>query len=77
MGSGTFHNIRGEKDHEMEILNQYLQTSSKKLKLGLKWVFQMDKNPNHTGKLVTNWTKDKVFRKWSLQSAELHTIKKL
>ena len=39
----------------MDILKQHLKTSVRKLKLGRKWVFQMDNDPNHTSKVVAKW----------------------
>jgi hypothetical protein len=35
-------------------LKQHLKTSVRKLKLGRKWVFQMDNDPKHTSKVVAN-----------------------
>jgi predicted RNA-binding protein YlxR (DUF448 family) len=40
------------------ILKQHVKTSVKKLKLGHKWVFQMDNDPKHTYKGVAKWLKD-------------------
>ena len=37
------------------ILKQHLKTSVRKLKLGLKWVFQMDNDAKHTSKVVSKW----------------------
>ena len=39
----------------MDILKQHLKTSVRKLKLGRKWVFQMDNDPKHTSKVVAKW----------------------
>ena len=36
----------------VDILKQHLKTSVRKLKLGRKWVFQMDNDPKHTSKFV-------------------------
>uniref|UniRef100_A0A8C7CZY3 Uncharacterized protein n=1 Tax=Oncorhynchus kisutch TaxID=8019 RepID=A0A8C7CZY3_ONCKI len=33
--------------------NQHLKTSVRKLKLGRKWVFQMDNDPKHTSKVLS------------------------
>ena len=33
-----------------------------KLKLGRKWVFQMDNDPKYTSKVVAKWLKDKKVR---------------
>ena len=42
----------------MDILKQHLKISVRKLKLGRKWVFQMDNDPKHTSKVVAKWFKD-------------------
>jgi hypothetical protein len=36
----------------VDILKQHLKTSVRKLKLGRKWVFQMNNDPKHTSKVV-------------------------
>ena len=36
------------EDNYVDILTQHLKTSVRKLKLGCKWVFEMDNDPNHT-----------------------------
>jgi uncharacterized FlgJ-related protein len=50
-GIGALHKIDGSKRKEkyVDILKQHLKTSVRKLKLGHKWVFQMDNDPKHTG----------------------------
>ena len=63
----------------MDILKQHLKTSVRKLKLGRKWVFQMDNDPKHTSKVVEKWLKDfkvKVLE-WLSQSPELNPIENL
>ena len=35
-------------ENDVDILKQHLKTSVRKLKLGRKWVFQMDNDPKHT-----------------------------
>jgi uncharacterized FlgJ-related protein len=49
-GTGALHKIDGiiRKENYVDILKQHLKTSVRKLKLGRKWVFQMDKDPKHT-----------------------------
>ena len=61
------------EENYVYILKQHLKISVRKLKLGRKWVFQMDNNPKHTSKVVTKWLKDnkvKVFE-WTLQCPDL------
>ena len=55
---------------------QYCPCSHKKLKLGCRWVFQMDNDPKHTSKVVAQWLKDNEFKvsKWSLQRPDLNSI---
>ena len=59
-GAGALHKIDGwmRKENSVDILKQHLKTSVKKLKLGRKWVFQMDNDPKHTSKVVAKWVKD-------------------
>ncbi|CDQ61727.1 unnamed protein product [Oncorhynchus mykiss] len=44
-----------EEENYVDILKQHLKTS---LKLGRKWVFQMDNDPKHTSKVVAKWLQD-------------------
>ena len=46
------------EENYVDILKQLLKTSVRKLKLGCKWVFQMDNDPKHTFKVVAKWLKD-------------------
>ena len=59
-GTGALHKIDGimRKLNYVDILKQHLKTSVRKLKLGCKWVFQMDIDPKHTSKFVAKWLKD-------------------
>ena len=40
------------KENDVDILKQHLKTSVRNLKLGHKWVFQIDNDPKHTSKVV-------------------------
>lgn len=62
-GTGAPHRIDGIMRKEIYV--EYLKTSTRKLKLGRKWVFQMDNDPKHTSKLVTKWLKDNKSKFWS------------
>ena len=46
-GTGALHKIDGiiREENYVDILKQHLKTSVRKLKLGRKWVFQMDNGP--------------------------------
>ena len=66
-GTGTLHKIDGimRKGNYVDILKEHLKMSVRKLKLGRKWIFQMDNDPKHTSKLLAKWLKDnkvKVLR---------------
>ena len=73
-GTGALHKIDGimRKESNVDILKQHLKTSVRKLKLGHKWVFQMDNNPKHTSKVVAKWLKDNKVKvlEWPSQSSD-------
>ena len=50
--TGARHKIDGimTLENDVDILKQHFKTSVRKLKLGPKWVFQMDNDPKHTSK---------------------------
>ena len=53
-GTGALHKIDGimRQANGVDILKQHLKTSVRKLKLGCKWVFQMDNDPKNTCKMA-------------------------
>ena len=53
-GPGALHKIDGimREEKYVDVLKQHLKTSVRNLKLGRKWVFQMDIDPKHTSKVV-------------------------
>ena len=61
----------------MDILKQHLKTSVRKLKLGRKWVFQMDNDTKH--KVVAKWLNDNKVKvlDWPSQSLDLNPIENL
>jgi hypothetical protein len=65
----------GEENYA-DILKQHLKTSIRKLKLGCKWVFQMDNDPKHTSKVVAKWLKDNKVKvlEWPSQNPDLNSI---
>ena len=53
------------EENYVDILKQHLKTSVRKLKLGRKWVFQMDNDLKHTSKVVENGLRTTKPRYWS------------
>ncbi|CDQ90445.1 unnamed protein product [Oncorhynchus mykiss] len=66
-------------ENYVDILKQNLKTSVRKLKLGRKWVFQMDNDPKHTSKVVAKWLKDNKVKvlEGPSQSPDLNPIEHL
>ena len=58
-GTDTLHKIDGitREENDVDILKQHLNTSVRKLKLGRKWVFQMNNDAKHTSNVVAKWRK--------------------
>ena len=77
-GTGALHKIDGimRQGNYVDILKQHLKTSVGNLKLGRKWVFQMDNDPKHTSKVVAKWLKDNKVKvlEWPSQSPALNPI---
>ena len=75
-GTGALHKIYGimGQENHVDVLKQHLKTSVRKLKIGHKWVFQMDNDPKHTSKVVAKWLKDNKVKvlKWPSQSPDLN-----
>ena len=64
------------KENYVDILKQHLKTPVRKLKLGRKWVFQMDNDPKHYSKVVAKWLKENKAKvlEWPSHSPELNSI---
>ena len=75
-GTGALHKIQDimRMENYVDILKQHLKTSVRKLKLGRKWVFQMDIDTKH--KVVAKWLNDNKVNvlDWPSQSLDLNPI---
>jgi hypothetical protein len=62
----------------VDIFKKHLKSSVRKLKLGCKWVFQMDNDPKHTTKVVAKWLKDNKVKVlvWPSQSLDLNPARR-
>ena len=84
-GTGALHKIDGIMRWDNYVdgqlcgyMKQHLKTSVRKLKLGRKWVFQMDNDPKQTSKVVEKWLDNKVkVLEWPSQSPDLNLIDNL
>ena len=80
-GTGALSYIDGfmRKENYVDILKQHFKTSVRKLKLGRRWLFQMENDLKHTSKVVEKWLKDNKVKilEWTSQSPDLNPIENL
>ena len=80
-GTGTLHKIDGimREGNYVDILNQHLKTSVRKLKLCRKWVCQMDNDHKHTSKVVANLINDNKVKvlEWHSHIPDLNPVENL
>ena len=75
-GTGRLVRIKGKMNGAKyrEILDENLLQSAQDLRLGRRFTFQQDKDPNHTAKTTQEWLWDK---EWPIQSPDLIPIEHL
>ena len=64
----------GSRQTLTEILNKNLLQSAQDLRLGRRFIFQMDNSPKHTAKTMQVWLRDKslIVFEWPSQSPDLN-----
>ena len=80
-GTGRLVRIGGKINREKyrEILDENLLWSVQDLRLGRRFTFQQDNDPNHTAKTTQEWLQDKSLNvlEWPSQSSDLNPIEHL
>ncbi len=77
-GTGQLHCIKGTMDGPCTVRARALKPA-RVLKMGRRWVFQHDNDPNHKAKATKDWLKKKHIKVlgWPSQSPDLNPIENL
>lgn len=80
-GTGALQKVNGtmKKEDYLQILQENIKSSARRLGFGCSWEFQQDNDPKHTSKVVKEWlnqARTKVLE-WPSQSPDLNPIKNL
>ena len=79
-GTGALQKVNGiMKEDYLQILQENLKSSVRRLGLGRSWVFQQDNDPKHTSKVVKEWLNQARIKvlEWPFQSPDLNPIKNM
>ena len=80
-GTGALQRVNGimKKDDYLQILQDNLKSSARRLGLGRSWVFQQDNDPKHTSKVVMEWLNQAGMKvlEWPSRSPDLNPIENM